>query len=241
MKTYVIGDVHGEYETLLALVAKLPKDADIIFVGDLVDRGASSADVIKFVRENNYRCVLGNHEDLMISYGESFTKTYPKSTNPSFMHSWYNNGGDATLFSYNILKYTRENGMQCEENEFGMKQFKNDLEWLKNLPLYIKLPQKINDKPVVISHAPCADVWHHHNNPDAKETFRDYALWQRKNPKLESQIYNIFGHTPVEFGVEVEEHFTNVDTGCYIKKHGYNELSAFCVESKEVIRVSRVG
>ena len=241
MKTYVIGDVHGEYETLLALVAKLPKDADIIFVGDLVDRGASSADVIKFVRENNYRCVLGNHEDLMISYGESFTKTYPESTNPSFMHSWYNNGGDATLFSYNILKYTRENGMQCEENDDGLKQFKDDIEWLKTLPLYIKLSQKINDKVVVISHAPCADVWHHHNNPDAKETFRDYALWQRKDPKPESQIYNIFGHTSVEFGVEIEEHFTNVDTGCYIKKHGYNELSAFCVESGEVVSVSRVG
>ena len=240
-QTYIIGDVHGEYETLLALVSKLPKDAKIIFVGDLIDRGASSAQVIKFVRENNYACILGNHEDLMLTYGVSFAKTYPDSTNPGFLHSWYNNGGDATLFSYKILKYDRKAGMACVENEDGMKQFLDDIEWLKTLPLYIKLPQKINNKPVVISHAPCADVWHHCDNPNGADTFKDYALWHRKDPKPESEIYNIFGHTPVEFGVEIEEHFTNVDTGCYIKKHGYNELSAFCVETQEVVSVSRVN
>jgi len=240
-KTYIIGDVHGEYETLLALVKKLSSDADIIFVGDLIDRGAMSADVIKFVREHNYRCVLGNHEEFMLTYGVSFTKTYPKSTNASFLHTWYNNGGDATLFSYNLLKYTRENGMQCVENEDGLKRFLDDIEWLKTLPLYIELPLTINNKQVVISHASCADVWHLRNATNGKETFREYALWNRKDPKPTSEVFNIFGHTSVEFGVEVEENFVNVDTGCYIKKHGYNELSAFCIQTLEIVNVSRVG
>jgi len=238
--TYIIGDVHGEYATLLALVKKLPTDAELIFVGDLIDRGASSHEVIAFVREHNHHCVLGNHEELMINYGTSFTKTYPTSTNPSFLHNWYNNGGDATLFSYGLLKYDRKEGMMCIENAEAMEQFLDDIMWLKSLPLYIELPQKINNLPVVITHASCADVWHHHNNPDGRDTFREYALWHRKDPKPESEIYNIFGHTPVEFGVEVEEHFANVDTGCYIKKHGYNTLSAFCVETQEVVSVSRV-
>ena len=238
-KTYIIGDIHGEYETLLALLAKLPEGSEPIFVGDLIDRGASSAQVIKYIRENNYCCVLGNHEQLMIDYGTSFTKTYPDSTNPSFLHTWYNNGGDATLYSYGLIKYT--GGLTCVENPEGMKQFLDDIEWLKTLPLYIEHPHKINDKQVVISHAPCADVWHHHDNENAKETFKDYALWHRRDPKPESKVFNIFGHTPVEFGVETEEHFVNVDTGCYIKKHGYNELSAFCVESGEVVNVSRIG
>ena len=239
--TYIIGDIHGEYATLLALIAKLPKDAELIFVGDLIDRGASSREVIAFIRENNHRAVLGNHEELMINYGTSFTKTYPKSTNPSFLHNWYNNGGDATLFSYGLLKYDKKEGMMCIENSTMLEQFLDDIEWLKTLPLYIELPQKINNLPVVITHASCADVWYHHNNPDGEATFREYALWHRKDPKPTSEIYNIFGHTPVEFGVEIEEHFANVDTGCYIKKHGYNELSAFCVETQEVVSVSRVG
>ena len=36
---YIIGDVHGCYDTLMALIAKLPEDAEIVFVGDLIDRG----------------------------------------------------------------------------------------------------------------------------------------------------------------------------------------------------------
>jgi serine/threonine protein phosphatase 1 len=155
------------------------------------------------------------------------------------LHTWYNNGGSETLFSYGILKYSK-GGLLCVENEEGMTQFKDDMEWLKTLPLYIELPHKINDKPVVVTHASCADVWHHHDNPNGVDTFKEYALWNRKDPKPDSKIFNIFGHTPVEFGVEIEDDYVNVDTGCYINKHGYNELSAYCVENGEVISVSRV-
>ncbi len=239
-KTYIIGDVHGEFDTLMKLVDKLPQNAEIIFVGDLIDRGTKSCEVIEFIRKNNYACVLGNHEQFMIDYGTSFTKTYPNSTNPSFLHSWYNNGGDATLFSYGLLKYDKKEGMQCVENAKKMKQFQDDIEWLKTLPLYIELPHSINNKLVVVTHASCADVWHHHDNLDSHETFREYALWNRKDPKNDSEIFNIFGHTPVEFGVEIEEHFVNVDTGCYINKHGYSELSAYCIENGEVVNVQRV-
>lgn len=239
MRTYIIGDVHGAYETLLALLSKLPEDAEVVFVGDLVDRGPASAQIIRLVREKGYRMVLGNHESLMIDYGTSFTKSYPDSSNASFLHTWYNNGGDATLFSYGLLEYTTE-GLLCVEDEAAMAQFLDDIAWLKSVPLYLELPVRINDRPVVVSHAPCADVWHHHDDPDGQETFREYALWHRRDPKPESTIYNIFGHTPVEFGVEIEDHFANVDTGCYMKRYGYGELSAFCVETQEVVNVRRV-
>jgi len=36
---YIIGDIHGEYQVLLKLIEKLPKDAKLIFVGDLIDKG----------------------------------------------------------------------------------------------------------------------------------------------------------------------------------------------------------
>ncbi|MCT7603919.1 metallophosphoesterase [Aliarcobacter butzleri] len=61
---YIIGDVHGCYKSLIALIDKLPnkEKSKICFVGDLVDRGMYSYEVVKFVMENNYDCVLGNHE-----------------------------------------------------------------------------------------------------------------------------------------------------------------------------------
>lgn len=237
---YIIGDVHGEYDTLLELIEKLPENAHIIFVGDIIDRGIKSKDVIEFIRKNNYRCVLGNHEQFMIDYGTSFLKSYPNSTNPSFIHTWYNNGGTETLLSYGLIKFDSCGGLECIENYEGLEQFKEDIEWLKTLPLYIELPYKINNKPVVITHASSSDVWHHHDNPNGVETFREYALWNRETPRKESEIFNIFGHTPVEFGVEIEDDYVNVDTGCYIKKHGYNMLSAFCLETQEVVSVCRI-
>jgi len=60
--TFVIGDVHGCYHTLQNLIAKLPAGADLIFVGDLCDKGLYTKEVIEFVKSNNYRCVLGNHD-----------------------------------------------------------------------------------------------------------------------------------------------------------------------------------
>lgn len=233
---YIISDVHGHYKTLLALIEQLPNDATLIFVGDLIDRGNYSKEVIEYVKENKYQCVLGNHEDFMISYGTSFTKTYPKSTNPTFLHTWYNNGGTETLMSYGLIKYGDRGGLECVDDPEGFKQFQKDIEWLKTLPLYIELPLQINSKPVVISHASCANAWWQHNNPNGQETFREYALWHRQPPRRDSEIYNIYGHTPEEFGPEIEDHYCNIDTGVYIKKHGYGLLTAFCVEEQEVIQ-----
>lgn len=62
----IIGDVHGGFDTLRKLVDKLPQDENICFVGDLIDRGPKSVEVVDFVIDNGFDCVLGNHEDLMI-------------------------------------------------------------------------------------------------------------------------------------------------------------------------------
>jgi len=65
MATLVIGDIHGCYDELLDLVeaAGLGEHDEIISVGDMVDRGPNSKDVLEFFRtRENARSVLGNHE-----------------------------------------------------------------------------------------------------------------------------------------------------------------------------------
>lgn len=69
MRHIIIGDVHGmanELAALIDLVNPGPRD-QIVFVGDLVDKGPDSADVVKFVRSVAQRhdvvLVEGNHED----------------------------------------------------------------------------------------------------------------------------------------------------------------------------------
>ena len=70
----VVGDVHGELDALLALLARLGYDADgghpdgrhLVFVGDLCDRGPDSPGVIalvqRLVESGRALVTLGNHE-----------------------------------------------------------------------------------------------------------------------------------------------------------------------------------
>ena len=51
-KTYVIGDVHGMYDMLMMLLNELPNDANIVFVGDLIDQGDQSAQVVEICNFN---------------------------------------------------------------------------------------------------------------------------------------------------------------------------------------------
>lgn len=235
--TYIIGDVHGEFGSLVQLIRKIPDNSNIIFVGDLVDRGRKSKEVIDFVRKNNHRCVLGNHEKMMIEYVKAFEKSYPNLPSMVYYHRWINNGGKETLLSYEIIQIDKHDGkLYCTENDKQFHKLLDDVQWLETLPLYIELENRKNDKPIVISHASMASVWHLRSNKDNKSEFEESALWNRKNPKKDVEIFNIFGHT-IQKKVDISKHYINVDTGCHYVKDGYGKLSAYCVESNSVIDV----
>ncbi|EGZ17103.1 hypothetical protein PHYSODRAFT_264248 [Phytophthora sojae] len=67
----VIGDVHGcldELQALLAACHFAPFAGDrLVFVGDLVNKGPKSLDVVRFVRDSGALCVRGNHDDAALS------------------------------------------------------------------------------------------------------------------------------------------------------------------------------
>lgn len=132
----LIGDIHGEAPTLKALLEKLgyqlttdgydhPENRTVIFVGDLVDRGHWQKEVISTVRvmteAGNAICIMGNHEFNAIAYG-----TVGPSGRPLREHSAKN------------LKQHKEfiaafRGAEAE--------YRETLEWLKTLPLWIDLPE----------------------------------------------------------------------------------------------------
>lgn len=74
-RTFAIGDTHGDIEALRVLMSRLPFPTagdTILFIGDYVDRGPASAEVVAYVRElpqwtsAKVVCLRGNHEDAWV-------------------------------------------------------------------------------------------------------------------------------------------------------------------------------
>ena len=59
-----IGDVHGCLPTLEKLLAQIPEDSPLIFIGDVINRGPASLETLRRVRSFGERAklILGNHE-----------------------------------------------------------------------------------------------------------------------------------------------------------------------------------
>lgn len=67
MATYAIGDIHGCFETLQGLLRRIafdPRQDNLWLVGDLVNRGPRSLEVLRWAMEQGDRLVvvLGNHD-----------------------------------------------------------------------------------------------------------------------------------------------------------------------------------
>lgn len=107
----VIGDVHGCFKTLMALVKKLP-DKKLVFTGDLIDRGKQSKKVVDFVIKNEHYSVMGNHEDMM--------------TDLLSHKLWMYNGGIETLKSYE------------DANGSYVNELAEHIKWMEQLPLIIE-------------------------------------------------------------------------------------------------------
>lgn len=105
-RAYVVGDIHGRLDLLDQLLELIHSELErrparktlLVFVGDLIDRGPASAQVVERLRTYRSRGVrpvflLGNHEEVLLRIlaGES-----------SLIPSWLKFGGAECLASYGV-------------------------------------------------------------------------------------------------------------------------------------------
>ncbi|HEY2664168.1 MAG TPA: metallophosphoesterase family protein [Candidatus Binataceae bacterium] len=102
-RLFAIGDIHGCPDELATMLRRVdPKREDtVVFVGDYVDRGPSSRDVVEqlLALKQESACetifLKGNHEDMLLSF-----LGLPGRFGESFLF----NGGAATLDSYGVTE-----------------------------------------------------------------------------------------------------------------------------------------
>lgn len=98
-RTFAIGDIHGEYDKLIKLISKAKIDFNtdkLIFLGDYIDRGPKSKEVLEYLielQQCEYDIVFlrGNHEQMLLDH---------LNNKPHVTEIWLYNGGYATKNSY---------------------------------------------------------------------------------------------------------------------------------------------
>lgn len=105
-RAYVIGDIHGRLDLLDEILADIERERAerparktlLVFLGDLIDRGPQSAQVIDRLR--TFSCdgvgtifILGNHEEVLLRILDGDTW---------LIRSWLQFGGTQTLQSYGV-------------------------------------------------------------------------------------------------------------------------------------------
>lgn len=215
---YIIGDVHGCFNTLLELIKQFPnkEKSQICFVGDVVDRGLFSCDVVELIMQNDYKMVMGNHERRLLSNKFEFL-----NNKVPFDRSWFfGNGGEATYRSY-----------------FGQSvEFKQrHIDFLEQRPVYLEFKEykTQNGEHLVVSHSAVGNMWELRNDKYASEEFKRHLLSGRGDEMQVSGIFNIYGHTPVR-EVKFYKNSADIDTGCVFNEVGFDKLSALEFPSMKI-------
>ena len=231
MNTWVFGDVHGNVEKLRQCLSKinLQKGDTIIGLGDYVDRGVCSYEVVELLLslEKDYNCIWlrGNHD-------QCFLQGFDKGD-----FTLWNQGCRETVQSYRRnLKLGETDNTTLTISQLPETHF----EFFDNLKYYY-----IDKENRLFVHA---GINRHHSIEDLDYNADDVCLWDRDfinsarsyyesdlgKFKTKDDFKEIFvGHTPTQcFGEDKPMQFERIyllDTGC--GKGG--ELTIMNVETKQ--------
>ena len=233
---WVVGDIHGYFETFEALIEKLElsENDHLLCVGDLIDRGPRSQDVLDLVRGHpRIHSARGNHEETMrISLS-------PRH-NGKMMKSWLKYGGIQTLESFS------------EDPEEAKEIARGYLPFIESLPTLVVL------KKHIVVHAGF-DI----SKPISSQKDRD-MMWNRSifnsNVAIDPSRQIVVGHTTIQDLVEgptssssvdiwrcdvplsdgVAPCVVGIDTGIYMDESFRPRLTAYEISSGSVISQPRI-
>ena len=205
---YAIGDVHGEKAKLDQLLAFIRDDATayacphrIVFIGDLIDRGAESRGVVetamRLQAEEGAIVIRGNHEELMlhaVDHNESVG-----------IYWWATNGGDDTIDSYQRVNGPKDDWREAIDA--------HHVKWLRTLPTMYR----DEERGLVFVHGGIDPKLFPNEDDEVRMWTRSEKFFQSGRWPDRDELKGILvvhGHTPTDdFEPEVQPRRINVDTG----------------------------
>ncbi|HJN67314.1 MAG TPA: metallophosphoesterase family protein [Pirellulales bacterium] len=195
MKKFVIGDIHGCYTALLAVVdaAGITPEDCLITLGDYIDRGPEVRQVLEWLldRQQTGQLIplLGNHE-LMMQASREDTQSY---------QFWLACGGEDTLRAY-----TPENEQMCLDHfpEEHWKFIENDCHRSHETETHIFVHASL------------------HPGLPLNRQYEQVLFWDRclLPPPHHSGKIMVCGHTPQVEGIPANYgHAVCLDTGVYLE------------------------
>ena len=139
-RVYAVGDIHGRRDLLERLLAKITAHAaskplrnSLVFLGDYVDRGLKSKDVIDYLlalKWPDWEIVFlrGNHEQMVLDF----------INDSSVYRAWRGFGAAETLISYGVRPPSFDDGKAFAEarDDFARKLPLAHLEFLNSLKYF---------------------------------------------------------------------------------------------------------
>lgn len=217
-RLFAISDIHGCFDPFYSLVnnnIRLTKSDKLILLGDYIDRGQKSKEVIDFIIDLmamgfDITSLCGNHEEMLLDSWE----------NPDLLPLWLLNSGMTTLQSFGIQEITDINKKYYD--------FFHNLGYYKKEGRFLFVHAGFND----YAPDPFSDVhgmlW---------ETWKSYEHVELRNKTI------IHGHRPktiefIEKLISEKSKVIPIDTGCvYNDDAGYGYLSALNLGDMKLISV----
>jgi serine/threonine protein phosphatase 1 len=219
-RIFAISDIHGCYKPFYELVnntIKLEKNDQLILLGDYIDRGDQSKEVIDFIigllKEGfDITPLIGNHEVML---GNAYC-------DQDSLPLWLINNGMSTLLSFGIE--------DIREIDTHYLEFFTNLEYFKILGDFIFVHAGFNNYAINPFLDKNSMVW------ETRLSYDNSLLWGKTiihghRPKTVSYVKRLIGE---------KSKVIPIDTGCvYDKVEGYGNLSALEIQSMTLFSVPR--
>ncbi|MBK2124146.1 symmetrical bis(5'-nucleosyl)-tetraphosphatase [Fangia hongkongensis] len=267
MSTYVIGDIQGCYDELMELLDKISfsvTEDKLIFVGDLVNRGPKSLEVLRFIKSlgKSAKVVLGNHDLYLLALSYGYLPANKNDTLDDILQAKDKHELVAWLKKQHLL-YQHDNHIITHAGippNWSIKKAKKrarELEFVLQTDICCRLflanlfgnepnrwrkhLQGVNRWRCIANYFTRMRLCNDKGVLDLsfKGTLgnspENFDAWFNiPNPKIKSKYTLIFGHWAALKGVTNNPRCIAIDTGCVWG----GALSAYCIDSKHIYQVS---